>query len=53
MEQVLIVYWSGTGNTAAMAEMVAEGIKEAGREAVILPAKTERMEKWIRKENRT
>ena len=38
MEQVLIVYWSCTGNTAAMAEMVAEGIKEAGREAVILPA---------------
>ena len=38
MEQVLIVYWSGTGNTAAMAEMVAERIKEAGREAVILPA---------------
>lgn len=38
MKQVLIVYWSGTGNTAAMAEMVAEGIKEAGREAVILPA---------------
>lgn len=38
MEQVLIVYWSGTGNTAAMAEMVAEGIKEAGREAVILLA---------------
>ena len=38
MEQVLIVYWSGTGNSAAMAEMVAEGIKEAGREAVILPA---------------
>ena len=38
MEQVLIVYWSSTGNTAAMAEMVAEGIKEAGREAVILPA---------------
>ena len=38
MEQVLIVYWSGTGNTAAMAEMVAEGIKEAGREVVILPA---------------
>ncbi len=37
MEQVLIVYWSGTGNTAAMAGMVAEGIKEAGREAVILP----------------
>lgn len=38
MEQVLIVYWSGTGNTAAMAGMIAEGIKEAGKEAVILPA---------------
>lgn len=38
MGQVLIVYWSGTGNTAAMAGMIAEGIKEAGKEAVILPA---------------
>lgn len=37
MDQVLVVYWSGTGNTAAMAGMVAEGIKEAGKEAVILP----------------
>ena len=26
MNQILIVYWSGTGNTAAMAEMVASGI---------------------------
>ena len=38
MSKIAVVYWSGTGNTAAMAEMVAEGIKEAGREAVILPA---------------
>ena len=28
MNQILIVYWSGTGNTAAMAEMVASGIRE-------------------------
>ena len=46
MEQVLIVYWSGTGNTAAMAEMVAEGIKEAGREAVILPAEEASVQMW-------
>ena len=32
MNQILIVYWSGTGNTAAMAEMVASGIREAGKE---------------------
>lgn len=25
-----VVYWSGTGNTAAMAMLVAEGAKEAG-----------------------
>ncbi len=33
---VSVVYWSGTGNTRAMAEAVAEGIKEAGEEAVVL-----------------
>ena len=30
MADVLVVYWSGTGNTEIMAEKVAEGIKEAG-----------------------
>lgn len=33
---VSVVYWSGTGNTQAMAEAVAEGIRETGTEAVIL-----------------
>ena len=33
---VSVVYWSGTGNTQAMAEAVAEGIKEGGAEAVLL-----------------
>ncbi len=33
---VSVVYWSGTGNTQAMAEAVAEGIKEAGQEAELL-----------------
>ena len=33
---VSVVYWSGTGNTQAMAEAVAEGIREGGAEAVLL-----------------
>lgn len=30
---ISVVYWSGTGNTRAMAEAVAEGIVSAGAEA--------------------
>ena len=33
---VSVVYWSGTGNTQAMAEAVAEGIREGGAEAILL-----------------
>ena len=33
---ISIVYWSGTGNTQAMAEAVAEGIREAGAEAEVI-----------------
>jgi len=33
MSKVAVVYWSGTGNTEAMAQYVAQGIKEAGAEA--------------------
>ncbi|MBQ9156533.1 MAG: flavodoxin [Eubacterium sp.] len=36
MDKVYVVYWSGTGNTAAMAEAVGEGVKEAGKEAVVV-----------------
>lgn len=36
MSKVAVVYWSGTGNTEAMALAVAEGIKEKGSEAVVL-----------------
>lgn len=28
---ISVVYWSGTGNTQAMAEAVVEGIKAAGQ----------------------
>ena len=36
MKKVGVFYWSGTGNTQAMAEAVAEGIKAAGQEAELL-----------------
>lgn len=35
--KVSIVYWSGTGNTEAMANAVAEGAKSAGAEVQLLP----------------
>lgn len=33
---ISVVYWSGTGNTASMAEAVAEGIREAEAEANLI-----------------
>ena len=35
--KVTIVYWSGTGNTEAMANAVAEGVQGAGAEVDLLP----------------
>lgn len=37
MSKVSIVFWSGTGNTEAMANAVAEGVKAAGAEADVIP----------------
>ncbi len=36
MSKVAVVFWSGTGNTEAMAKAVEEGIKGAGGEAVVV-----------------
>ena len=35
MSKVAVVYWSSRGNTEAMANAVADGIKEKGGEAVL------------------
>jgi flavodoxin short chain len=35
MKKVLISFWSGTGNTEAMAKQVAQGVSDAGGEAVL------------------
>lgn len=36
MNKIYVVYWSQTGNTEAMAEMVGQGIREAGKEAELV-----------------
>ena len=36
MSKVAVVFWSGTGNTEAMANAVVEGIKGAGADAEIV-----------------
>ena len=38
MSKIAVVYWSGTGNTEAMANFVAEGAKEAGAEVTVYTA---------------
>ena len=38
MRKVAVVYWSGTGNTEAMANKVAEGAKAAGAEVEVISA---------------
>lgn len=38
MSKIAVVYWSGTGNTEAMAAAVADGAKEKDAEAVVLTA---------------
>ena len=38
MSKIAIVYWSGTGNTEAMAELIKEGAASAGCEAELIQA---------------
>ena len=38
MSKVAVVYWSGTGNTQAMADAVAEGAKAGGAEVSVIEA---------------
>ena len=47
MSKIAVVYWSGTGNTEAMANEVAEGAKEKGAEARIVP----KLEHWRKLRN--
>ena len=38
MKNIAIVYWSGTGNTEAMANALRTAVTEAGAEAALIPA---------------
>lgn len=38
MSKIAVVYWSGTGNTEAMASAVAQGVKAAGADVDLLTA---------------
>lgn len=38
MSKVAVVYWSGTGNTEAMAAAVADGVREKGADVEVLTA---------------
>ena len=38
MSKIAIVYWSGTGNTEAMADLVAQGVRAKGGEARVIQA---------------
>ena len=38
MKKAAVIYWSGTGNTEAMANAVAEGMKSEGAEISLLSA---------------
>lgn len=38
MKKIAIVFWSGTGNTEAMAKSIAEGVKDAGADVSVFTA---------------
>ena len=38
MSKVAVVYWSGTGNTEAMASAVVDGVREGGAKAELFTA---------------
>lgn len=40
MSEIIVAYWSGTGNTETMAESVGKGIEAAGKTAKVVPMET-------------
>lgn len=48
MSKVNIVFWSGTGNTAAMADFIAQGARAAGAEAELIPVNEVNVEELVK-----
>lgn len=44
MDKIIVAYWSQTGNTAAMAAAIGQGITEGGKEAVVAEISSVSME---------
>jgi len=44
VKNLKVIYWSGTGNTEAMAQAVAEGAKEAGLSVDLVPVSKAKIE---------
>ena len=40
MSDICVAYWSGTGNTEAMAQAIGAGITAAGKSADVVPMET-------------
>lgn len=36
MKEIIVAYWSGTGNTASMASMIGRGVEEGGATAKVV-----------------
>ena len=53
MSKIAVVYWSGTGNTEAMANEVAEGAKSAGAEAEVFTPDTFSVDKTFQRADRS
>lgn len=45
-----IVYWTGTGNTESMAQGIAKGIKEAGKEAELINVSDVNIEELLKED---
>ncbi len=37
MNQVVVTYWSGSGNTQEMAELIGQGVRDAGQSVSVIP----------------
>lgn len=44
MDKIYVVYWSQSGNTQAMAEGVAQGIRDGGKEAEVVDVSSASLE---------
>ena len=47
MSDICVAYWSGTGNTEAMAQAIGAGITAAGKSADVVPMEKIRLSGYL------